>query len=115
MKMPRMAGDALNLFEILPAPGAGEEFRDLANRDGVRIERIVSRGDVTPEGFWYDQAWHEWVLVVEGEAELALEAPNEVITLRRGDSFLIEAHRRHRVTRTGDPTIWLAVHWPAAN
>jgi cupin 2 domain-containing protein len=34
----------------------------LADRH-IRIERIVSEGHASPEGFWYDQSEHEWVLV----------------------------------------------------
>jgi cupin 2 domain-containing protein len=101
-----------NLFASLPAPGAPEEFLTLAAHAGLRIERIVSRGHVTPAGEWYDQAWAEWVLVVEGTAELTLAEPEEIVPLARGDSFFLPAHRRHRVTGTADPTIWLAVHWP---
>jgi cupin 2 domain-containing protein len=102
-----------NLFASLPAVGAAEEFSTLTTHAGVRVERIVSRGHVTPDGEWYDQAWAEWVAVVEGAAELTLADPEEVVRLGRGDTFFIPAHRRHRVTWTDDPTIWLAVHWPA--
>jgi cupin 2 domain-containing protein len=81
----------------------------------VRIERIVSKGHVTPPGEWYDQPQAEWVLVAEGAAELTLEGPDEIVRLARGDTFFIPARRRHRVSWT-DParaTVWLAVHWPA--
>lgn len=103
-----------NLFASLPAVGAAEEFLTLATHDGVRVERIVSRGQVTPAGEWYDQAWAEWVVVVEGAAELTLAEPEEIVRLERGDSLFLPAHRRHRVSWTADPTIWLAVHWPPA-
>lgn len=102
----------MNFFDELPDSQAGEEFREMARHDGVRIERIVSNGDVTPEGQWYDQSWAEWVLVAEGAAELALADPDEVVRLERGDSFFIPARRRHRVTWTDRVTVWLAVHWP---
>jgi cupin 2 domain-containing protein len=104
----------VNFFDAIPDNSTGEEFRELVAHDGVRIERIVSKGHVTPEGEWYDQAWAEWVLVAEGAAELLLADPDETVRLERGDFYFIPAHRRHRVTWT-DParaTVWLAVHWP---
>jgi cupin 2 domain-containing protein len=103
-----------NLFASFPPSGAGEHFLELAAYAGLRIERIVSQGHVTPAGEWYDQTWAEWVLVVEGAAELTLADPPENVRLERGDSFFIPARRRHRVTWTDpeQPTVWLAVHWP---
>jgi len=94
---------------------AEENFLPLITHAGVRIERIVSKGQATPEGEWYDQAWAEWVYLVEGGAKLLLEGPDEEVSLQAGDWMFLAAHRRHRVTWT-DPdraTIWLAVHWPA--
>jgi cupin 2 domain-containing protein len=107
-------GVMTNLFAPLPGPGATEEFLTLAAHAGVRVERIVSRGNVTPAGEWYDQDWAEWVVVVEGAAELTLADPEEIVRLERGDAFFLPAHRRHRVSWTADPTIWLTVHWPPA-
>jgi cupin 2 domain-containing protein len=105
----------MNFFSgLAEAAHDGEEFLPLVEHAGVRIERIVSKGYVTPPGERYEQAWAEWVLVAEGAAELSLEGPNEIVRLERGDTFFISAHRRHRVSWT-DParvTVWLAVHWP---
>jgi len=115
MRHPPRHACVVNFFDDLPGTGDSEEFLELAAHRGVRIERIVSKGHVTPEGEWYDQAWAEWVLVAEGAAELTLADPDEVVRLSRGDFYFIAAHRQHRVTWT-DParaTIWLAVHWPA--
>ena len=39
----------------------------------LRIERIVSFGHSSPEGFWYDQDQHEWVLPLKGAARLSIE------------------------------------------
>lgn len=102
-----------NLRDGLPAaPVPDEVFEELAERDGVRIERIVSTGHVTPEGEWYDQERDEWVLVAEGEARLRIDGETEDRALGAGDWIVLPAHCRHRVswTRTDPPTIWLAVH-----
>lgn len=105
-----------NLFRPLPDACAGERFDDLLTRPGCRIERIVSRGQASPPGFWYDQDWDEWVLLLAGSAELRLEERAEPIRLGVGDYLLIPAGQRHRVEAT-DPavaTVWLAVHMPRA-
>jgi len=108
-----------NIFDDLPQEALPEElFETLLSRPGVRIERIVSTGQTTPEDAPYDQAHDEWVLLLCGEASLWIEDEGE-IRLKPGDHLLIPAHRRHRVTRTAVPTVWLAVHFgdeePAGN
>ncbi|HEV7463084.1 MAG TPA: hypothetical protein VGN85_04140 [Methyloceanibacter sp.] len=58
-----------NIRSDLPQRPLADEMVDLLlERSGLRIERIVSSGQVTPEGQWYDQETDEWVLVVEGAA-----------------------------------------------
>lgn len=82
----------------------------LLERPGCRIERIISYGQTSPEGFWYDQAWDEWVLLVQGAAEIDLG--DRKVALTPGDHLFIPAGQKHRVTLTvpDQPTIWLAVH-----
>lgn len=102
-----------NLFSGLPAaPAAEERFDTLLDRPGLRIERIVSTGQASPPGFWYDQPRAEWVAVLRGEARLRFADEAGERLLRAGDFVLIEARRRHRVeaTSAGEATVWLAVH-----
>jgi cupin 2 domain-containing protein len=100
-----------NLFaELVPNSGA-EQFAELLSRPGLRIERIVSAGQASPPGFWYDQPQGEWVLVLEGEARLAFEDEPAPRLLKKGDFVDIAPHRRHRVESTATPTVWLAVHY----
>lgn len=100
-----------NLFTDLPPHLPDELFTTLLEATDVRIERIVSRGHASPEGFWYDQDRHEWVVVLKGAARLRFE--DEVIEMKPGDFMNIPAHRKHRVewTPPDEPTIWLAVHY----
>ena len=105
-----------NLRRDLPARPLPDEAVDLLiDRPGLRIERIVSTGQATPEGQWYDQETDEWVLVVEGEARLRIEGETTDRELIAGDWVFLPAHCRHRVTwtRSEPPTVWLAVHVPA--
>jgi cupin 2 domain-containing protein len=112
------AGPLVNLLYHLPHDKEQEQFENLLIRPGVKLERIVSNGQATPKGEWYDQAWDEWVMILQGEAELLLElGKNQEIRQEKrimtvGDSILIPAHCRHRVEWTSNkgPTIWLALH-----
>jgi cupin 2 domain-containing protein len=94
-----------NLPQNLPA----EITTVLQEGNGVRIERIVSTGHRSPEGFWYDQPEHDWVMVLTGVAKLAFD--DRVVELLPGDSINIPANQRHRVewTSPDEPTVWLAV------
>jgi cupin 2 domain-containing protein len=110
-----MAG---NLFADLPgppmAPEAAERMETLLARSGLRIERIVSTGQASPPGFWYDQADAEWVVLLAGEALLRFEDESAGRPLRPGDWLHIAPHRRHRVeaTAANTSTVWLALHFP---
>lgn len=102
-----------NLFSGLPEQLPNELFEPILKQDGIEIERIISKGHVTPAGEWYDQGWDEWVLLLQGRAKLICQNEAEPIEMRAGDYLLIPAHTRHRVEWT-DPTIetiWLAIHW----
>lgn len=108
-----MAVRAGNLGEGLPAPPlAGELTETLCHLPGLRIERIVSTGQATPKGQWYDQDSDEWVLVVAGAARILIEGEERERELAAGDWLLLPAHCRHRVTWTerDPPTVWLAIH-----
>ncbi len=104
-----------NLFEHIP-PAASEERVDvLVDAPGLRLERIVSTGQATPPGQWYDQDTDEWVLVLRGRGGIRFEDSPDIVALRPGDHLLIPAHRRHRVewTAPDQPTVWLALHYRA--
>jgi cupin 2 domain-containing protein len=100
-----------NLFQDVPSARTEELVSVLASNRHVRIERIVSTGQTSPEGFWYDQDEDEWVVVLTGEARLRIEGHSDLLHLRPGDHLTIPAHQKHRVEWTSEsqPTIWLAV------
>jgi cupin 2 domain-containing protein len=103
------------LGEGVPERLPEELVETVARGPGVRVERIVSRGHRSPDGFWYDQPEDEWVALVAGSATLLL-ADGRRVELRPGDWVDLPAGTRHRVERT-DPdadTIWIAVFRPAA-
>lgn len=89
-----------------------EQIFELLSIGNMRIERIVATGQASPPGFWYDQNWNEWVLLLAGSAGLQFENEPEPRRLKPGDFVHIAPHVRHRVAWTdpAQPTIWLAVH-----
>ena len=101
-----------NLFARLPRTGADEVITALLTTPNVRIERIVSTGQASPPGFWYDQNESEWVVLLTGGAGLRFDGEAQVRELKPGDYLHIPAHARHRVewTHPSEPTVWLAVH-----
>ena len=104
-----------NLFSNLPTEISSELIDSLLEKPGIRIERIVSQGQVTAAGEWYDQEENEWVIVLRGQARLRLEGDDQMREMGPGDHVNIPAHQRHRVewTDTDEPTIWLAVFYGA--
>jgi cupin 2 domain-containing protein len=105
-----------NLFEALPdQPQIAERFEALLTQPGLRIERIVSSGQASPAGFWYEQAEAEWVLLLQGRASLRFADEAVARQLQPGDWLYIEPRRRHRVEWTDQdgPTVWLAIHFEA--
>ncbi|HEV3439492.1 MAG TPA: cupin domain-containing protein [Gemmata sp.] len=100
-----------NLFSGLPQHLPDELITTLLNAGTVRIERIVSHGHRSPDGFWYDQDQHEWVVVLLGAARLRFE--DGTVEMKPGDFVNIPAHKKHRVewTTPDEPTVWLAVHY----
>lgn len=100
-----------NIFAVLP-DSSDELFETLLARPGLKIERIISSGQATPPGEWYDQELDEWVLLLSGSASLLVEgetAPHELVA---GDYLHLPAHCRHRVEQTDQQvkTVWLALH-----
>ena len=103
-----------SLLHPLPDAGADEHVDLLKVTPNARIERIVSHGQVSPPGFWYDQASDEWVMVVAGRGVIAFDDGRRE-TLQSGDWIWLPAGCRHRVEETASTTIWLAVHAPPAD
>jgi cupin 2 domain-containing protein len=104
--------DAGNLYAGVRASPDAEQFTGLFKHPGARLERIVSTGQASPPGFWYEQAHTEWVLLLQGAARLRFEDEAAARELAPGDWLAIAPRRRHRVeaTQAQPPTVWLALH-----
>ncbi len=101
-----------NILADVPENLPAEQILTLTEVPGGKIERIVSTGQASPPGFWYDQDATEWVALLAGSAGLLIEGEPFPRVMGPGDFVEIPAHVRHRVEWTdgGKPTIWLAVH-----
>ncbi len=102
-----------NLFADIPNELKDELIETILQTSSFRIERIVSQGHRSPDGFWYDQSDNELVILLKGSATLRFENQSQPITMNSGDYLHIEKHVRHRVewTNPDEVTIWLAVHY----
>jgi len=102
-----------NIYSDIPADLPDELVEMISGKPDLRIERIVSRGHRSPDGFWYDQEKNEFVLLITGEAELLFEEKDESVHMKTGDYLVIPAHKRHRVAWTAPDrdSVWLAVYF----
>ena len=101
-----------DLFAGIPTGSDEEKVTLLAQNPWARVERIVSTGQASPPGFWYDQDETEWVLLLSGSAALLFEGEDAPRLLGPGAFVEIPPHARHRVEWTDleRPTVWLAVY-----
>jgi len=100
-----------NIFKNIPQNLDLEVFNELFSNDVLKIERIISKGHISPEHGWYEQAQNEWLILLQGAATLTFE-DNHQLHLKPGDYLNIPAKQKHKVSWT-DPdieSIWLTVH-----
>jgi cupin 2 domain-containing protein len=99
-----------NIFDLPKQLPPTELLETLLDNGQVLIERIVSTGQTTPEGEWYNQDRNEWLMVLQGEGELSYEDGSR-IKLITGDYLYIPAYQKHRVEYTSvePPCIWLTL------
>lgn len=101
-----------NIFANIATKIDKESFEDILSTEGIKIERIISKGHTTPKDKWYDQNTNEWVIVLKGKAVLSFQNSDDV-ELEKGDYINIPAHTKHKVawTTPEGETIWLAIHY----
>lgn len=102
-----------NLFEIGGLSQDAENFLSLFSDERICIERIVSFGQKTGNDQWLVQEENEWVILIQGEAEILIKENNMKVYMRKGDHLFIPSNCKHRVSFTSDdpPCIWLAIHF----
>jgi cupin 2 domain-containing protein len=102
-----------NIFSEIPNSINGEMFEILTRNEHFMLERIISSGQATPPGEWFDQDTNEWVILLSGGAGLVFEDEAGECVMHPGDYVHILTHRRHRVgwTDSKEKTVWLAIHY----
>ena len=92
-----------NIFDKIIVDKEEENFFEIFKNETIKIEKIVSNGQISPENFWYEQEKSEFILLLEGFE----------IELFKGDCLNIEAMEKHRVkfTSLNEPTIWFTVFY----
>ena len=102
-----------NIFAKIPKKLSKELLTKILQKNNIKIERIVSKNHSTSKDRWYDQNKNEWILIIEGNAELIFieDSSLKKIKMKKGDYILIPAHLKHRVDKTTKKTIWLAVFY----
>lgn len=100
-----------NIFEQIIVNKSEEQFFEIFKNETIKIEKIVSTGQKSPENFWYEQEKSEYILLLDGNAILEFE--DKEIELEKGDCLNIKAFQKHRVkfTSIDEPTIWFAVFY----
>lgn len=100
-----------NIFDKIIVDKKEENFFEIFRNETIKIEKIVSNGQKSPENFWYEQEKSEFILLLEGFAILEFE--NREVELKKGDCLNIKAMEKHRVkfTSLDEPTIWFAVFY----
>ena len=100
-----------NIFDKIIVDKEEENFFEIFKNETIKIEKIVSNGQISPENFWYEQEKSEFILRLEGFAILEFE--NREVELKKGDCINIKAKQKHRVkfTSLDEPTIWFAVFY----
>ena len=96
----------MNFFDY-KIPKKDEQFDNIFEKKGIKITRIVSSRIENKKEFL--QKENEWVIVLEGEA--LLEMNKKIYRLKKGDFLFIEANTPHKLLKTKEGTLWLAVHW----
>ena len=100
----------MNIFEIEKLPDIKEdEIVDiLKENENVRIERIISTGQVSD---WMIQERKEYVVLLQGNA--IIEFTDKKVEMKAGDTLFIEKMERHRVTYTSENPccIWFCIHF----
>lgn len=100
-----------NIFDEIPIDKKEEKFFELFKNETIKVEKIVSNGQKSPENFWYKQEKSEYILLLSGFAILEFEDCE--VGLKKGDCLNIKAMQKHRVkfTSQNEPTIWFAVFY----
>jgi cupin 2 domain-containing protein len=108
---PHKKAALANLFHSLPPAPGSERVEMLLEGRGLKLELIHSCAASTPAGQWYNQPLGEWVLLLQGSAQLRFADADSAQRLQPGDLLWIPPHRLHRLESSdgGRGCLWLTL------
>jgi len=100
-----------NIFTIKGTCNDTEVFDLIFNGINVKIERIISSGQKTPNDVWLSQNKDEWVILLQGNSRIKFRN-GKTKFLKSGTFLFIPRNTKHRVdfTSKNPICIWLAIH-----
>ena len=103
-------GINVNIFDLPELPLTEELITVLTESENIRIERIISAGQISSD--WYDQAETEFVVLLEGCADITFDN-GKIVNMKKGDTLRIKPHEKHKVSRTSSepPCVWLCIFY----
>ncbi len=96
----------MNIFDYT-VPKVGESFNELFKSKNITITQIISSNRLEIKE--YNQEVDEFVILLEGKATLEIEG--KIKELQKGDFLYIKAHTKHKVLKTSNGALWLAIYF----
>lgn len=98
-----------NIYVSLPTAKREEVFETILRRKGLKIERITSFGQATPEGEWLKEKKNEWVVLLKGRAVLRFKGIKKLCRWGRGT--MCSSLKGWRIALTGPCRTEKAFGW----
>ena len=100
----------MNIFDLPEFPLTEELITILVENKNIRIERIISTGQISSD--WYDQTETEFVVLLGGYADITFDS-GKTVHMEKGDTLLIKPHEKHKVNHTSSepPCVWFCVFY----
>lgn len=82
----------------------------LEKNKNIKIERIISEGQTTD---WQSCDKNEFVILVQGNAEITYFKNSEIVKLSSGDTLLIKKNKKHKVSYTSKNPhcVWICIFY----
>ena len=100
----------MNIFDFEKFENNEEIVTILEKNKNIKIERIVSEGQTTD---WQSSDKNEFVILVQGNAEITYFKKSEIVKLSSGDTLLIKKNEKHKVSYTSKNPhcVWICIFY----
>lgn len=98
----------INLFDDTLKENNIELSQIIFENEKIMVEKIISQGEISKTDEWFDQSQDEFVILVDGYAEITYS--NLTTTkLSKGDNLFIPKNVKHRVSYTSENCVWVCI------